>query len=256
MPGKDTRELIQRELDGVLSEQERQELARLLEGDAEARRIRSDMQGLALTLNRVKEEDPPPSLKPAVMRAVEELEGRRARAGAPRRALSRLKLPRVRFAFAAGLAAGIVLFAGIEAITPGLLVEEVGVRGTLAPEPPRTGEIPNLVLHAGSAECAVTFLPAGGDPTLLVRLETPEAAAVELTWTDELQAVGVSRISGNAGEYEVRPGRVRIAAGGSSSVEVRFAGRAAVGAELSVRLAGPGGVESAGRFDITAPPHP
>jgi hypothetical protein len=250
MPDKRTLDLIHRKLDGLASQNEQDELAELLARDPGVRKVHDDMVSLAGFLGRMTQEDPPRSLKPAVMRGVEDLEARRSR--------SRVSLPIHRFpilsilsrplaTFWIGMVAGLLVFGVAEIVTPGSIIE--GGRGTLAPPEAAMGD--DLTLTAGSAECFLVLRNESDVPTLSVRLSGPEKSSIEIRWnSDWLRAEGVRHISGTHGEMEVHKENVRIAAGGMGSYEVRFGGQVESVVPLHIVVADPGRAERSGQLQI------
>lgn len=103
-------ELLQREIDGATSAEESAELHRRLMEEPAARELHDRLQRLAEDLRRVGQEEVPAGLRQEILAAVERSE--RARSGA---VATHRRTPGVRrrdlLPFAAGLAAGLALFA-------------------------------------------------------------------------------------------------------------------------------------------------
>jgi len=107
-------EMINRELDGALPPAERARLEELLSKDPLAHELREDLRATAAMLASAREVEPPPTLRPSVMRAIEESASPKKRAKEP--VLARLA-GKVRdmvtlknaYPFSAGLAVGALL---------------------------------------------------------------------------------------------------------------------------------------------------
>lgn len=72
-------ELLNKELDGILTAAERQTLDSLLAGDENVRTLRRDLQGIAHLCTESQPVDPPATLRPAVRRAIETIQNAPAR---------------------------------------------------------------------------------------------------------------------------------------------------------------------------------
>jgi hypothetical protein len=66
-------ELIQRDVDGDTTPEEKQHLNAVFAGNEEARKLHTDLRGLTLQLFRAGMVEAPRSLKPAIMRRVESM---------------------------------------------------------------------------------------------------------------------------------------------------------------------------------------
>lgn len=87
-------ELINREIDGLLSEQERGELNEYLARHVEVRALHQDLKKISTMLSQVPAEEPSPNLKKRVLNAIP------AKRYAPQtRALAQLFFPRLKFNF-------------------------------------------------------------------------------------------------------------------------------------------------------------
>jgi hypothetical protein len=108
-------ELLNKEIDGVLTERERLKLESLLATDPDGRTLRGDLQALVQRCAESNRVEPPPTLQPAVRRAIEALH---APARRPRRVteplfhfFSPLRDLRLVYAFLGGIALGAVSLA-------------------------------------------------------------------------------------------------------------------------------------------------
>ena len=109
-------------------------------------------------------------------------------------------------------------------------------------------------LSAGSAECALTILPDDDGQSVRVDFRSHHTAAVDITWSGELQADGIQKISGMSPDYTVLPGSVRLAATGPASYIIRFSGEGGEVVPLVVHLADRSGAESSGTLNLEVSP--
>jgi anti-sigma factor RsiW len=140
MKCSDIRKRISRELDGLLDEEERAALAGHLEGCDDCREFRAALSRLHALHGSAEEVDPPASLLPSIMYAVE------GRGQAPARASDWLR-------FALPAAAAVVLFLGIlagasltELIMPSNGTDANGVLGLEYLEEHPPGSVGELML--------------------------------------------------------------------------------------------------------------
>lgn len=127
-------DLLNGDLDGTLTEREREALERLTAKDESLRSLRTELHGVSRLCSEMKEVDPPPGLRSAVRRAVQE---RTPRTKSPRFGdfLARLTPVRreIRLAYAVlgGIAlAGVILALVMSRIQQGTLNQEEAV-GTM-----------------------------------------------------------------------------------------------------------------------------
>ncbi len=107
-------DLIHREIDGETSPQESERLHQLMEKDAEARTLFRQLREMTRLLNRVEEAEPPPTLRPRVLRALSQRRGQTARQrpgfAEILAAWKRRFTPQLGLAFAAGAVVALALF--------------------------------------------------------------------------------------------------------------------------------------------------
>jgi anti-sigma factor RsiW len=207
MKEKNVNDLIQREIDGVLSPGEESLLRELAAKDAGVAQLRRSLHGVSRILAGLERREPPPTLRPSAMRAVE------TRANAPqRRSVSVAEAVSTflhgispRGAFAGGLVAGLlVALIGVIAIVPdtmqeseligtALLTESVpvlaptasvavvanGVSGSLTMESSGEFQVATVVLASGESEhAAVLTYPADQVRLAAVRPDGPGSVPV------------------------------------------------------------------------------
>jgi anti-sigma factor RsiW len=127
-------DLIQREIDGELSSEERQTLREILESDSEARRLSDRLHELVRSLSSVAHAEFPADLRGSILRSIAASDVRREVEPEPRPP-HRHRTPRwmplqVR-PFAAGLAAGVAVTALVLGISSRLQPDASSVVGTM-----------------------------------------------------------------------------------------------------------------------------
>lgn len=128
-------ELIQRQIDGETSEQERTALRDFVAANAEAQTVQNRLLRLAEILNRVEEVEPPTDLSGNIMAALPAI-GRSSTSAAPfqsrsGRLLSFFEYFKYGFALAAGILIGLVL--GPAIFKQATTVNPAGLYGSMAP---------------------------------------------------------------------------------------------------------------------------
>jgi hypothetical protein len=207
-------ELMNGEIDGTNSHDESRELRERLERDPEARQHFEELKSVGLALSEAGELSPPAWVKREVMR---EIEAGRSASHAPstaagvmervRRALGPSPRLRPAFAFAGGVAVGLVLFAVLSATLPGMLPGDAGrIYGTIGGrcyvEESVSFDVPGGSGQARVRYCAETV-------TVGLSLSTESEVVVVLSYDDEVDYDGFKafqpgdhalRVSGNRAE--------------------------------------------------------
>lgn len=205
-------ELLNLEVDGVLSGAERAELGRRLLADPSLRAIRDSLRRTCAALDALPEEDPPAELTAeAIMSALPA----RRQAAAGTRARPQLRFPRFSWRHAAAIAgAAIVSVLAFQATnvpgTPGLR----DLAGTVAPVEPARIELQD---HRGSIEVSG---PASA-PTVQARIRTDRPVIIVARRGDqELRLENFAAVQGDsvASASFARP--AVVAGGGVVEVQV------------------------------------
>ncbi len=222
--------LINQEMDGVLSEQQRAELERKLANNPEARAYQSDMQRLAGALSEVHQEAPPPHFKKTVMNRV------RARSGARPQKTTLAKFTskliknfdrRIGAAFAFGCAFALLLLVlingntGIDMSDPDS--QMVGTLRSLRSLAPQTsGQTVDLDSDGGTARLQVSSNPDLSLLTITFQRDSRLEVKIEFSPQD-LEVIGLQRELGAIGEIAIADtGRITISASqGSYEVILR-----------------------------------
>ena len=168
-------ELLNKELDGILTAAERQTLDDLLAGDENVRTLRRDLQGMAHLCAESQPIDPPATLRPAVRRAIEAIQKAPARPAHPASGdrgvlelFSRLFAPRpqvrVAYAFLGGIIFGGLILA---------LVMNLIQRGTV-----REDEVLGSMVTTDRAESAWITIPVS-TPLVQGKISTQRSGTAE-----------------------------------------------------------------------------
>jgi hypothetical protein len=125
-------ELIHRDVDGVISPEESARLQRILASDAEARKLADDLRALVRGFAAMAPQEPPATLKPAILRSLASREAR-TRLSAGLETWRGMFTLRPILTFAGGAVAGILLFAAISGIVGQPGTHEQDLVGTMVP---------------------------------------------------------------------------------------------------------------------------
>ncbi len=130
-----TTELLNREIDGVLTERERRTLDTLLAKDDDARALREDLHGLLRLYSESRPAEPPPGLRPAVRRAIEAQQTIQRQPRRIQETLARVVFPlrdlRLVYAFVGGIALGGVSLALVLSAVQRSTISEQDVAGSM-----------------------------------------------------------------------------------------------------------------------------
>lgn len=168
-------DLLNKELDGVLTATERQKLDELLAGDEGARTLRRDLQSMARLCADSQAVDPPATLRPAVRRAIEGIQHAPARSAGAASGLrrlpeffSRLLAPRPQMRLAYAFLGGIVFGGLILALLMSLIQ-----RGTVREE-----DVLGSMVATGPAQPAWTTIPVSA-PLVQGKISTQRSGMLE-----------------------------------------------------------------------------
>lgn len=239
MIGPEERDLVERDVDGELTEGERRRLRQLAESRPEIEAYERQIHEVVETIHRVGLVEAPGDLVRNVLARVRRMRRRPERAR-PRRPTAPARL-RYALAFAAGLALGAL---AIGLLTGGIRgsSSRAGMSATLLP-PERLGqqrivERKSLVKGAIRAEVAVAVAP-GGALVVDLQLRAPEdLEAVVAFDPTALGAAAVHRQGAPASQVRIEAGEVRLDRAGGGSFRITLDGR--TDASLRLSLAGGG----------------
>jgi anti-sigma factor RsiW len=223
-------DLINRDIDGMLDEGERQKLERLLRRNAPARRLHRELEEVRHVLGSIREVDPPRHLAHRIRAAVHAGDPAvtAPRASREKGIFSLLRSrPTFRFvpSFVGGAVSGIILFVVLSTVLSDQEVSDHAAAGSLASQ---TETIP---INAGGAEGSIAHQHNAGTSEVTLRVATPAGA--------------VSRFEYNPANVRVESLRDADAPGGSVSlregiVEIRGKGVQKCTLVLSPRIPGAG----------------
>ncbi len=214
MPDKSLLDLINRKMDGALTPEEEARLAGRVARDADARSLLDDLSQQGLLLQKMAVVEPPPTLKPSIMRAVEQPALRPKRnwiAHSFGRSFSVRR--RVQFAFSGGVVAGmLILAAGLGILRPGALVES-DAAGTSIIESTTPGlqSIEERKISFGEVQGLISTARGRGEHQITLQLQGPADTRVQLLLRPEtVHVAGVERLDGAPGDYTIRPGGIEL----------------------------------------------
>ncbi|HYW68593.1 MAG TPA: hypothetical protein VE960_03240 [bacterium] len=199
-------ELMHAEIDGTNSPDESRELREYLEGDPDALCRFRELKEVARVLSEAGQVSPPATLRRSIMSAVAD----RGRSSSADGYLARLRevlspAPRTRlaYAFAGGVAVGLVLFAALSVALPRMgtvpgggsdLFGTMGGRCFVATDPV-SFDVPGAAGRASVRYCAETV-------TLELSLSSDSEVVVVLSYDDEVDFDGVRALQ--PGDHAIR----------------------------------------------------
>jgi hypothetical protein len=211
-------ELANAVIDGVASPEERAALQAWLDRDPAARQRFQTLELAVRALARVPKAEAPADLRREIMKAV-----RKEPALRPSRpplqvtttpwrswsdVMSRALGLRLAAAFAAGIAAGAIVFT---LATGGRPMGGGPATGTMAPP-----EIEGVLLTAGPARAVVDGTPVRDQLALRISVTSTSPASFEVTWAGDSSFDGFERIEGLVTSVNAAPGRVALELQGPS----------------------------------------
>jgi hypothetical protein len=213
-------ELIQRDIDGVCTPEESSRLQEILRTNLEARRTHEDLRLVATRLNSITPAEPPRTLKPSVLRAIDARRRPAARKSVLSAWIGGWSLRPVLTA-AAGAVGGIALYVAINSALSPSTVNDADLAGT-------------LILHGSSANFTPGFVTKVKDG------ET--SATIETNYSDGLcfLKLNVASPSGVSAILRVDPGVVRFE--GIRPLGTPSAGISVSGSEVRMENTSAGGL--------------
>jgi len=240
------KDLIQAEIDGVATPEQREALRGWADRDPSVREELRDMQGLSELLSRVEKVAPPETLAADVMRAIR-LE-RRSKAqdrGGWLRSFwpsGRAALP---FAYAAAAGAA-VCFLAIRGLSG---VPATDAAGTMMA--PAGDAIGRSELRAGSLRGEATLRRAGGSFLIEISLDAPGSGTVGLRF-DPSETVVLGIVGGSHGLSSVAgaQGELSFSQRSGDKVRVLVSSRSPRPSRVSLELTGASGERARGALDV------
>lgn len=234
--------LINSDLDGVASSEERERLRRICAENAEARKYAEDLRALSRGLSEVGRGVPPPTLRPAILRSIAERSGASVREG---RGLFRgfsLRMPlglKPALVFAGGVAAGLVLFAvGTRVMAPGGM-DEKDLVGSLAIHSTAFSIGKPVEFSNGDLHAMVQTGTGVGQTIVRLRLNVPPGTMVVLAYAERgghVETVDVGKA--DRAQISLEQGRVVVQGVSSGEVGILFSGDSGVLSGARLLLSG------------------
>ena len=219
--------LIQKDIDGQLSDRESAALARRLAEDPQAAAVHDGLKRLSHELSGQPSEPPPPTLRPAIMRAIEQRENQslgRPVTQAARRALDPLFGSwRPAHAFAIGTVAGIALMLVTVFMVWPSSVSESGLTGTMARtmEKPLFSRVADVQFAGADTRGVITTERSGAFSVVTVSLNTAGDVVAALAFGDDsVRLAGVRPTEGRIDDVQVVDNTVSVRAVGRAVFEV------------------------------------
>lgn len=234
-------ELIQKEIDGVITDAEAQSLKAYLARNKEARLLREELQKTVEKLKSVPQIDPPPYLKKHILNSIGIA---RPETAAGVRLLDRLAkafshrlAPRYAIAFSSGFCVGmILLFLVLQSYEPVSDMSQFSGALLTVGDARSWKVIDSLSVETEGARGVVRSLDAGGHLFVEVDLRSTGKAEVELTGGPDYAFGSYTKLVGDASLIEVNPACVKISHGEKAHYLVWFAGGLHKGKQLDFKL--------------------
>ncbi len=237
-------ELINRDIDGVCTPDESARVQEILQKDPEARRLHADLQALARNIQAIPRVEPPRSMKPAIMRALEAKSAPSWRTSPPRAWWNAFSLRPV-LIFATGTLAGIALVVALNGLRLTPVVDKGDIVGTLILHGSdvtfEAGEVTTVRDGETSVSIETSYSP---DLCLLrLRVESPAGVTARLQPGSETVTVDAVRPVGpsNTG-LSVHGNEVVMDPSGSGGLTVLYAGTGKSHSSVRVTLTSSGKV--------------
>lgn len=221
-------DLIQRDIDGRLSETERARLSSLLAADPSAREEHRRLESLRDMLAGLPKEDPPAQIRASVLRDI-----RARRSARPGWSFGRFALGYV-YAAAAGAALAIL---GVHIVTGGRAFGPDSLGGNAAAT---IGSPSFLSYRSQDGNLALDVAPTGKGSLDLVLAYDPGS----------FDFLGITDKTGGIERLDASDGQVRWSQERPQRVTVLLAPRKAGTARVDVRYTGEGGVSGGGSVDL------
>ena len=236
-------ELINKEVDGFASAEETARLKAVLRENPEARKLFDEISSLADAMAGVARADPPPTLQPSIMRALNNLETSKKRMAGLSGLVQTIRSSVLRnpgFVFAGGLAVGLLIFVLSSNIFITRSVDESELTGTLVLHGPVPGFSPGDLIDInrddlkGSIE--TQFSP--GLCLLRLRLETRDTVSVSiLTDAASVHIEAIRPTDDSGARLSFRDGELTLGGTKSGGVVVIFSRKGKLVSPARLRVA-------------------
>lgn len=232
-----TRDLLNRDVDGVVTEADRLRVGRLLKRSAEARRVHAELTQLSRVLSGLPEANPPVHLANRIRAAVHGQDAPvQPRMGTWREKWIALVHPptplRYGSVFAGGLLAGLMLFMAFLQPLDHASVPDGAAAGTVL------GQGESITVAAGNASGSVRVMRLGTSSELAVRMTLNRGIVTRLIFDPSRIALkGIRGPETPSGSLTVREGVVELAGTGIQACTLELVPRTA-GSSVAVSLMG------------------
>lgn len=210
-------ELMNRQLDGLITEAESRKLREYLSKNDKAQRAYEDLVNMARALGKVEEVQPPVYLKSHILNSIRQTPTpERTRSGFVANLvefLSRRSFTRYALVFTSGLCVGILFF-----ILANPLREDAGPDASklsgsaiLFPDISTLAPIDSARVESEGIDAMFKTYRVTGRVIVDLSVSSPEAVTVELNSDPlELKFGGIGKITGSEGEVSVTQGKIRF----------------------------------------------
>ncbi len=220
-------ELIQREIDGELSAQEKITVRDYVSKNAGARELKDGLAGVAQALNQMEAVEPPEDLRKSILAA---LPKRHSATGVfrPRSFLAKLPVLKYGYALAAGLVLGFVLHPFL--FNPNSTLPGAEVRGSMIPRS-------QLTLSAGGISGSVEVRASESGSSLEFDLETQKAVQVEVGFdAAAVEFKGFSQQISKVASFTVTRGRIIVQCEGKQRFIMRLSNPRGLDSNLNIGI--------------------
>lgn len=223
-------ELINKEVDGVALAEESARLRKAMNADPGVRKLFDEMRSLADVMTEISPVDPPKTLKPAIMRAIEGLPQRKRATGflAAFYSIQGAFRGKPGLVFAGGLAAGFLLFFLTTNLIAPRSVNDSELTGTLVLHGPAPGfsrgEL--IDINTDAVKGAIETQFGSGLCLLRLHVEAPKGISVSILTDPSLVHLEAVRPSDDSGaQLSVREGELKFDGTKSGGIVILFAGK-------------------------------
>jgi hypothetical protein len=235
-----TKDLLNRDVDGAVTEADRQRVGRLLKSSAEARRFHAELTRLSSLLDGVPEAVPPVHLANRIRAAVHAGESpAHPRSGSWREKMIALLHPptslRYGSVFAGGLVAGVLLFMAFLQPLDNASVPDGAATGSIL------ARTESINVAAGGASGSVRVVRLGGASELSIRITLARGIMTRFSFDpSRISLKGIRGPETPSGSLTVREGVVELAGTGVQACTLDLIPRTP-GASVAVSLMAPEG---------------
>jgi hypothetical protein len=223
-----TRELINKDIDGVCTPEETMRLREILQTSDDARRLHEDFRLLARQLGTMTPVDPPRTLKPSILRAIDARRLPARKRGTVTSWLGGWSLRPV-LAAAAGAVAGVALTIAVTSALSPSIVTDADLAGTLILHGSTASFTPGPVARVNTGETSATIATYYSNGLCFLKLNVTSPAAVSASFRVNpalVRVEGVRPLGTPAPSVSVKNGEVLVENAQTGGLAVLVAGGA------------------------------